>query len=170
MDYNAVEVIKCIYQKDDTTKSKVEEMCESSQALKRHEKDDLAIFFNYTVNELPIIKGVEVETTNYNGSGNKYIMITQMPELILSDVQKTIMRIMGCQENFTCERWAIGGAKSSDSIRKHLEEYLKAHSEIRPIPGEEAGYPKVFMFDCNEVAAAHNRSYVVTEMTGLVLS
>ncbi|MCM1087722.1 MAG: hypothetical protein NC419_06160 [Muribaculaceae bacterium] len=170
MDCLAAQIIKDIYQGSDSTESKIKEMRRLFPALNKNQmEDDLTAFFNYTVEQLPIIKGVEVETSK-DGFLYNYVMITQMLKQILPEVQKTLMRIMGCLGGFTYQKWGIGKAEEGSSIRKHLDQYLQTHPEVTPIPGKEAGYPKVFEFDYQEVDAARNESYVVTEIMGLILS
>lgn len=169
MDCLVAQVIKDIYQGSNSTESKVKEMCRLFPVLKNQTEDDLEKFFNYTIDQLPIIKGVEVETSG-GGLVYNYVMITQMPKQISAEVQKTIMRIMGCMGGFTYRKWGIGVVEEGSSFEKHLEEYLQAHPGIKPIFGKEAGYPKVFELEYHEVDVARNRSYIVTEMIGLILS
>ncbi|MCM1123790.1 MAG: hypothetical protein NC416_14500 [Eubacterium sp.] len=155
-----------IYSYEDTIEQKVQYAQERFPVLTNVYIEDLKTFFGYTRNQLPIIKGVEVET-RWIGSkiDHYYGMITELPEQILPEVQKTIMRIVGCI-GFTYKKWGIGSL--NETMKKHLQEYQKIY-QVAPVLGKDCGYPKVLAFDYNGVDSAPNESYSVTEVYGFVL-
>ena len=129
-------------------------------------EEDLKIFCNYSEKQLPIIKGVEVKT-KYQENVRDYTIITEYPEQVQPEVQKTIMRLLGEVGGYECEKWGIG--QINKTINKHLVEYRNTHQGVKFIFGSDYGYPKVFTFDFNIVDEAPNESYSVIEWTGLML-
>lgn len=156
-----------IYSRNDAIEQKIKCAQERFPVLTNEYVEDLKTFFGYTRSQMPIIKGVEVETM-WVGSkkSHYYVMITELPEQVLPEVQQTIIRIVGCLGKFTYKIWGIGSP--NETMKKHLQEYQKKY-HVKPVLGESCGYPKVLEFDYNEVDSAPNESYSVTEVYGFVL-
>lgn len=127
---------------------------------------DWTAFFGYEVDQLPIIKGVEV-TTKFNDEMRDYIVITQYPKQVLPEVQKTIMRLLGATGGFHYVKWGVG--QMNDTIEKHLAEYKNARPEVKFEPGRKYDYPKVYTFDYEIWDEAPNECYSVMKLMGFVL-
>lgn len=148
---------------------KVRQAKEKFPGLREIYELELRTLFSYDRSELPLIEGVSVTTRSVGGKYEyEHVAITKMPAAILPDVQKTIMRIMGALGGFRYNQW--GSGQPTEKMEIHFDEYLKSHPEVRYIPGNKAGYPRVLEFPYNMVEEAPNESYAVWEMMGVILN
>lgn len=76
-----------------TPEEKIQKVHESFHNMPNAWEEDLKTFCNYSEKQLPIIKGVEVKT-NYQGYERDYTVITEYPEQVQPEVQKTIMLLL----------------------------------------------------------------------------
>lgn len=127
---------------------------------------DWTAFFGYKKEQLPIIKGVEVKT-RFQDDVREYIMLTQYPEQVLPEVQKTIMRLLGGLGGFEYQKWGVG--QMTNAMNGYFLEYRNTHPGVEFQAGSNYGYPKVYIFDVDPVKEASNESYSVMELTGFVL-
>ncbi len=166
MNYWDFEFVKeCYCSEKLSTEQKVEEMGKRFPQLTNIYADDLKTIFT---GKLPLAKGVEIKTRFGDKNPCCYVAVTKMPEEISVDVQKAIMRVGACLGGFKIEKWGIG-YPNTEAIKRHLSEYLREHA-VQYIPGEAAGYPKVLEISSNEVDGASNECYLVSEITGIILS
>lgn len=164
-EFENLEFIKeCYCSKNSDVEQKIKEMRKKFPELTGVYEDDLETLFT---SPLPLIEAVEVET-RFEKKYRNYVAITKIPEEILPEVQKAIMRLGACLGGFQVEKWGVG-YPYTEAIKKHLTEYMNSHS-AKYVPGSEAGYPKVFEISRNEVAAADNECYSVNELIGIILS
>ena len=166
MSYEQMRKIKEIYLSHETVEQKLRQVRKMFPSMSEEYAMDLVTFFKYTVSQLPIIRGVKVETRGFEYCC-EYTIITQFPDPILPEVQKTIMRILGGVGEFRYEKWGIG--KPTETISRHLKEYCDMHPNIKPILGGQRGYPKVFLFEYDVIETATNECYTVAEVAGFVL-
>ena len=156
--------------KDKTVEEKVKETVLKFPQLSSLYEDDLMTLFT---EPLPLIEGLEIDT-QFNDSACSYVMIMKMPDSILPEVQKALMRIGGCLGGFTVEQWGTGSLKTETMKRRmqeYADQYAREHNRIlKYIPGEKAGYPKVFPIWPEEVDGADNETWKIYKVSGLVLS
>lgn len=165
MNVHQEKCIMDIFLSEDTVEQKVKRVQKYVPNMPDYWSDWTA-FFGYKVDQLPIIKGVEV-TTKFNDEVRDYIVITKYPKQVLPEVQKTIMRLLGSTGGFNYEKWGVG--QTNDTIEGHLAEYKNAHPGVEFEPGRKYGYPKVYTFDYEIWDEAPNECYSIVEITGFLL-
>lgn len=168
-EYQRNSIIMDIFLSEDSVEQKVKRVQNYMPNMPYYWSDWTA-FFGYEVDQLPIIKGVEV-TTKFKDKMQEYmrdyIVITQYPKQVLPEVQKTIMRLLGATGGFHYVMWGVG--QMNDTIEKYLAEYKNAHPGVKFEPGRKYGYPKVYTFDYEIWDEAPNECYSIVEITGFLL-